>query len=101
MLLTKKSSEKRFQTEKKVSILQKPLRSQTKSSGGSGLQQSKQMKTIADGRYELIREVGEGAYGRVLLSREIEPIELSDDTMIGEVAWKNVKSEALQGNFKT
>ena len=41
------------------------------------------MKTIADGRYELIREVGEGAYGRVLLSREIEQTELSDETMIG------------------
>ena len=59
------------------------------------------MRTIADGRYELIREVGEGAYGRVLLSREIEPIELSDEFMIGELAWKDVKSEALQGNYKT
>ena len=50
------------------------------------------MTTVADGRYELIKEVGEGAYGRVLLSREVEETELSDDTMIGEVTWKTIKA---------
>ena len=50
------------------------------------------MTTVADGRYELIKEVGEGAYGRVLLCREVEETELSDDTMIGEVTWKTIKA---------
>ena len=73
----------------------------TTSSEGAGLLQSKAMTTVADGRYELIKEVGEGAYGRVLLSREVEETELSDETVIGEVAWKTIKTEALNGNHKS
>ena len=56
---------------------------------------------MANGRYELIKEVGEGAYGRVLLSREIEETELSDETLIGEMPWKKIKSKAMSGNYKT
>ena len=56
---------------------------------------------MANGRYELIKEVGEGAYGRVLLSREIEETELSDETLIGEIPWKKIKSKAMSGNYKT
>ena len=56
---------------------------------------------MANGRYELIKEVGEGAYGRVLLSREIEETELSDETLIGEMPWKQIKSKAMSGNYKT
>ena len=59
------------------------------------------MTTVADGRYELIKEVGEGAYGRVLLSREVEETELSDETVIGEVTWKTIKTEAINGNHKS
>ena len=83
------------------SVLSKPERNQTTSSKGSGLELSQPIKTVADGRYELIKEVGEGAYGRVLLSREINETELSDETVIGESTWKTIKLEAMKGNYKT
>ena len=47
-----------------------PKRQITQLTEKPGLILSSNVKTIAEGRYEIIKELGSGAYGRVMLGKE-------------------------------
>ena len=78
-----------------------PKRQITQLTEKPGLILSSNVKTIAEGRYEIIKELGSGAYGRVMLGKETEITELSDDTAIGNSVWRELKSEIMQEDYKS